>query len=235
MARHHFRNITPTPRPLADLSPFGGNQGIRSSSRQFARFLHSMLDVRDDEALPVGPDWPGLAAVLHSSLPNLCSGPGCLATLGAHRPPVTRPRPGRVRAVRARDQALSRHPAVRAGSASDSSAEQSGLSEDVSQPPVTSPGLCYRASVRIMVRDTAPSLTPRPASRTGGEARTQESSVSIVRPAMRLPRDLYDKMPSAPNTPGATRREVTTVSKLSSTSPQLTKRVPKSVASMVRR
>ena len=259
MARHHFRNITPTPRPLANLSPFRGNQGIRSSSRQFARFLHSMLDVREeDEALPVGPDWPGLGpgdrgTVLHSSLPNLtlCSGPGpgCLATHGAHRPPVTRPRPGLCQSVSgrvtgARDhEALSRHPAVRAGSASDSGAEQSSLSEDVtrSQPPVTSPGLRYRASVRIMVRDTAPSLTPRPASRTGGEARTQESSVSvgdkvpIVRPAMRLPRDLYDKMPSAPNTPGASRREVTTVAKLASTSPQPTKRVPKSVASMVRR
>ena len=93
-----------------------------------------------------------------------------------------------------------------------------------------------------MVRDTEPGVT-RPASRTGGEARTTERSGSrpvapgdkIVRPAMRLPRDLYDKMPSAPNTPGASRREPTSVAKLASTSPQPAKRVPKSVASMVRR
>merc|ERR1719367_26736 len=43
-------------------------------------------------------------------------------------------------------------------------------------------------------------------------------------------------MPSAPNTPGASRREpVSSVSTLASISPQPTKRVPKSVASMVRR
>ena len=257
MAQHHFRNITPTPRPLVDLS-LRGDQGIRSSSQQFASFLHSMLDVReDDEALPDGLHWPSLGPgdrdTVHSSLPNLCSDPGSspLAALGAHRPPVTRPRPGLcqsrvglVTGARALSQALSRHPAVRAGSASDISAEIiEARSEDVShdtQPLVTSPGLSYRASVRIMVRDTAPSLTQRPASRTGGEVRTQErpggDKVAIVRPAMRLPRDLYDKMPSAPNTPGASRREpVSSVSKLASISPQPTKRVPKSVASMVRR
>ena len=96
------------------------------------------------------------------------------------------------------------------------------------QPPVTRPGLCYRSSVRVMVRDKEPSVRPGP--RPGGD------KVPIVRPAMRLPRDLYDKMPSAPSTPGASRREGgPSVSKLACTSPQPAKRVPKSVASMVRR
>lgn len=262
MARHYFRggNITPTPRPIADLRPWRGDHGIRSCSRQFATFLNSMLDVRDaedDDALHVVPDWAGQGPV-HSSLPNLTlgsdPGPGCQAA--AHRPPVTRHRPGsgagRVTGPGQREphtaRPLSRHPErgpVRAGSASDISAEQSiERREDVtSQPPVTSPGLCVQ-SVRVMVRDTEPSVTARPASRTGGEVRTAErpgarpgpgDKVPIVRPAMRLPRDLYDKMPSAPSTPGASRREAVSVSKLASTSPQPTKRVPKSVASMVRR
>ena len=256
MARHYFRggNITPTPRPgtLADLRPLRGDPGIRSCSRQFASFLNSMLDVRevgDDEAPRVVPDWAGQGPV-HSSLPNLTlgsdPGPGCQA--GAHRPPVTRHRPGSGRVTgpghrephTARAPTLSRHPErglVRAGSASDISAEQSReRTEDVtSQPPVTSPGL---QSVRVMVRDTEPSVTARPASRTGerpGARPGPGDKVPIVRPAMRLPRDLYDKMPSAPSTPGASRREAVSVSKLASTSPQPTKRVPKSVASMVRR
>ena len=256
MARHYFRggNITPTSRPgtLTDLRPWRGDHGIRSCSRQFATFLNSMLDVRevgDDEALHVVPDWAGQGPV-HSSLPNLTlgtdPGPGCQAA--AHRPPVTRHRPGSGRVTgpghrephTARAPTLSRHPErglVRAGSASDISAEQSReRTEDVtSQPPVTSPGL---QSVRVMVRDTEPSVTARPASRTGerpGARPGPGDKVPIVRPAMRLPRDLYDKMPSAPSTPGASRREAVSVSKLASTSPQPTKRVPKSVASMVRR
>ena len=256
MARHYFRggNITPTPRTLADIRPLRGDLGVRSCRRQFASFLHSMLDVReveDDEALPDEPDWPGQGPgdhSVHSSLPNLplCSdpGPGCQA--GAHRPPVTRHRPGpgvcqsgRLTGARGREPhmartAVSRHPErgpVRAGSHSDIRDQSPDRAEDVTsslQPPVSRPGLCYRSSVRVMVRDTEPSV------RSGHQAR---DSVPIVRPAMRLPRDLYDKMPSAPSTPGATRRQETGpgVSSLASTSPQPTKRVPKSVASMVRR
>ena len=249
MARHYFRggNITPTPRTLADLRQLRGDLGIRSCRTQFASFLHSMLDVRDaedDEPLPDDPDWPGQGPgdqSVHSSLPNLtlCSdpGPGCL------RPPVTRHRPGpgsgRLTGAGgrgphlARAGTLSRHPErgpVRAGSPSDRGDQRLYRAEDVTslQPPVTRPGLCYRSSVRVMVRDTEPSVRSGP--RPGGD------KVPIVRPAMRLPRDLYDKMPSAPSTPGASRRETgPSVSKLACTSPQPAKRVPKSVASMVRR
>ena len=256
MARQYFRggNITPTPRTLADLRQLG----IRSCRRQFASFLHSMLDVReveDDEVLPDEPDWPGQGpgdhSAVHSSLPNLtlCSdpGPGCQAG-GAHRPPVTRHRPGpgvcqsgagRLTGSGGREPhtPASRHPErgpVRAGSHSDTGAHQrkeiSG--EDVTassqQPPVTRPGLCYRSSVRVMVRDTEPSVRPGPRPGPGDK-------VPIVRPAMRLPLSLYDKMPSAPSTSGASRREGPSVSKLASTSPQPARRVPKSVASMVRR
>ena len=54
----------------------------------------------------------------------------------------------------------------------------------------------------------------------------------IVRPAMRLPRDLIEKMPSAPNTPVSARKEHV-ASKLASSS--LGTPRPVTVASMVRR
>ena len=254
MARHYFRggNITPTPRTLADLRQLRGDLGIRSCRTQFASFLHSMLDVKgaeNDAVLPDDPDRPGQGhgdQSVHSSLPNLtlCSdaGPGCQAGVPRHRPGpgVCQSGAGRLTGAggrgphMARAGTVSRHPErgpVRAGSPSDRGDQRLYRIEDVTsslQPPVTRPGLCYRSSVRVMVRDTEPSVRSGP--RPGGD------KVPIVRPAMRLPRDLYDKMPSAPSTPGASRRETgPSVSKLACTSPQPAKRVPKSVASMVRR
>ena len=59
----------------------------------------------------------------------------------------------------------------------------------------------------------------------------------IVRPAIRLPRDLIEKMPSAPNTPVSARKDHV-ASKLASSpaSPgSVTKKSPVTVASMVRR
>ena len=224
-------------------------RGIRGSSEQFFTFLHSMLDVREaEEELPGGRDWGGGEDV-HSSLPNLplCSdpGPGCESVVP--RPPLTRHRPGDSLPP-SRDSRLA-WPVSQECTSGPVTSECSVSGEDnvtSSQPPVTRPGLCYRSSVRVMVRDSEPGVAARPASRTGGEVRTTErldsrpgsaGRVPIVRPAIRLPRDLYEKMPSAPNTPGASRREHT-ASKLASTSLQMapvTKKVPKSVASMVRR
>ena len=56
------------------------------------------------------------------------------------------------------------------------------------------------------------------------------TKVPIVRPAIRLPKDLCEKMPSAPNTPISGRKDQ--ISKLAN-SPS--KKSPKTVASMVRR
>lgn len=58
------------------------------------------------------------------------------------------------------------------------------------------------------------------------------AKLPIVRPAIRLPKDLIEKMPSAPNTPVSPRKDPLP-SKLAD--PMNTKKVPKSVASMVRR
>ena len=83
----------------------------------------------------------------------------------------------------------------------------------------------------------------RKASRTGAAAR-----LPIVRAQIRLPGELNEKMPSAPNTPVNLRRECETSklvdvrSKLAENQTRLAesaaasvKKVPKSVASMVRR
>ena len=56
----------------------------------------------------------------------------------------------------------------------------------------------------------------------------------IVRPAIRLPRDLIEKMPSAPNTPVSARKDHV-ASKLASSPGSVTKKSPVTVASMVRR
>jgi len=58
------------------------------------------------------------------------------------------------------------------------------------------------------------------------------AKLPIVRPAIRLPKDLIEKMPSAPTTPVSPRKDPLP-SKLAD--PMNTKKVPKSVASMVRR
>ena len=62
---------------------------------------------------------------------------------------------------------------------------------------------------------------------------TSTTRETVVRPAMRLPRDLIQKMPSAPTSPVTARREHV-ASKLASESP-VNKKTPKTVASMVRR
>ena len=93
--------------------------------------------------------------------------------------------------------------------------------------------------VRPEAESGAASAPRRPSSSVRGtealpSAASRTAKVPIVRPAIRLPRDLYEKMPSAPTTPTATRRAEHGVSKLADSSPS-TKKVPKSVASMVRR
>ena len=258
-ARLGMSNSRLRPGPPATIR-LARTRGIRGNSEMFFTFLHSMLDVREaEEKLPGGRDWDGVEDV-HSSLPNLplcsdphssllplCSdpGPGCESVVP--RPPLTRHRPGDSpgdsRLAWPVSQECTTGPVTSECSVSGEDTEDNVTS---SQPPVTRPGLCYRSSVRVMVRDSEPGVAARPASRTGGEVRTTErldsrpgsaGRVPIVRPAIRLPRDLYEKMPSAPNTPGASRREHT-ASKLASTSLQMapvTKKVPKSVASMVRR
>ena len=73
-----------------------------------------------------------------------------------------------------------------------------------------------------------------------GQTQRRTSSASreaVVRPAMRLPRDLMEKMPSAPTSPLAPRKDHV-ASKLASSpgSPgSVTKKSPVTVASMVRR
>ena len=88
-----------------------------------------------------------------------------------------------------------------------------------------------------MVRDTEDS--PTVMGHTKRQTRTDQTAdksskstkCSIVRPAMRLPKDLCDKMPSAPTTPVSGRKDPVT-SKLAAGP---VKKVPKTVASMVRR
>ena len=104
----------------------------------------------------------------------------------------------------------------------------------------------------LMVRgDTRAGLQPpvrRTSSTSSSSSRSRHDSVAaekmstsekcpIVRPAIRLPRDLIEKMPSAPNTPVSARKDHV-ASKLASSpgSPgSVTKKSPVTVASMVRR
>jgi len=102
--------------------------------------------------------------------------------------------------------------------------------------------LRYRSSIRIMVRGEdklsgGPHGLPghRPKVRKTSrhsEPLQQGATLPIVRPAIRLPKDLIEKMPSAPTTPVSPRKDPLP-SKL--VEPMHTKKVPKSVASMVRR
>merc|ERR1711892_176080 len=102
--------------------------------------------------------------------------------------------------------------------------------------------LRYRSSIRIMVLGEdklfgGPQGLPghrqkvRKTSRHS-EPLQQGAKLPIVRPAIRLPKDLFEKMPSAPTTPVSPRKDPLP-SKLAE--PMHTKKVPKSVASMVRR
>jgi len=102
--------------------------------------------------------------------------------------------------------------------------------------------LRYRSSIRIMVHGEdklsggphgLPGHRPkvRKTSRQS-ESLQQGAKLPIVRPAIRLPKDLIEKMPSAPTTPVSPRKDPLP-SKLAE--PVHTKKVPKSVASMVRR
>ena len=102
--------------------------------------------------------------------------------------------------------------------------------------------LRYRSSIRIMVLGEdklsgGPHGLPghRPKVRKTSrhsEPLPQGAKLPIVRPAIRLPKDLIEKMPSPPTTPVSPRKDPLP-SKLAE--PMHTKKVPKSVASMVRR
>ena len=102
-----------------------------------------------------------------------------------------------------------------------------------SSPGLTSPARQWAA--RTDWSPSGPSRTvERPAVRGDTMVRGQtEPRDPVVRPAMRLPRDLIEKMPSAPTSPVTPRREHV-ASKLASESP-VNKKTPKTVASMVRR
>lgn len=103
-----------------------------------------------------------------------------------------------------------------------------------------------RDSETSVVRGQAASSVRRSSSR-GAETTEKMSSSSrqpakypIVRPAIRLPKDLYEKMPSAPTTPVSARKEQPVTSKLATESNSgyqstVKSRNPKTVASMVRR
>ena len=100
----------------------------------------------------------------------------------------------------------------------------------------------------VMVRDSETSAvrgqssSVRRSTSRGAET-TEKMSTSkkypIVRPAIRLPKDLYEKMPSAPTTPVSARKEQPVTSKLAENSSgyqsPVKPRNPKTVASMVRR
>ena len=117
-----------------------------------------------------------------------------------------------------------------------------GTSEDLREQyvnlwPLPAVTLTYRSSIRVMVRDSEAAASRRPSSRaevTSGSTSSGPKSTKcpIVRPAIRLPKDLYEKMPSAPTTPVSGRKEPV-LSKLVTNNPS--KKVPKTVASMVRR
>merc|ERR1712106_685270 len=102
--------------------------------------------------------------------------------------------------------------------------------------------LRYRSSIRIMVLGED-KLSGGPQGLPGHRQKVRKTSrhseplqqgakLPIVWPAIRLPKDLIEKMPSAPTTPVSPRKDPLP-SKLAE--PMHTKKVPKSVASMVRR
>ena len=90
-------------------------------------------------------------------------------------------------------------------------------------------------SVLSLLAQRAP-VRAESSSMVRGQTQRRTSSASreaVVRPAMRLPRDLMEKMPSAPTSPLAPRKDHV-ASKLASDN-TVTKKTPKTVASMVRR
>lgn len=113
----------------------------------------------------------------------------------------------------------------------DCDSDASVWDEDVIGIRTSSVTLQYRSSVRIMVKDKEEVRSSSTSTRRVSTSLRDKTStkVPIVRPAIRLPKDLCEKMPSAPNTPISGRKDQ--ISKLAN-SPS--KKSPKTVASMVR-
>ena len=118
-----------------------------------------------------------------------------------------------------------------------------GFSEnvgDVYRHRVTrTPSLRYRSSIRIMVRggETRPTPTSQQGHAPRGKVRRSSRSgvgeggakMSIVRAQIRLPKELDEKMPSAPTTPANDRKKPLPLPGMGS------KKQKQTVASMVRR
>ena len=190
----------------------GTEEGSFRNSSEFSSFLGSMLGLEEDrlDAWEVGSH--------HSSLPNLPLIPG------PRHSSAGQPRPA--------------DPWAAAGGCQVPPATSSLVLER--GPSRGDTGLTTGPSTALathsMVRGQAGGQ--RSVRRTSSTSRNEmagNEKCPIVRPAIRLPKALTEKMPSAPNSPVSQRKDHV-VSKLAcDNTATVTKKTPKTVASMVRR